>query len=374
MINNTLNDITQNKILPILEETEALFYEAIKKTNNGIAGEVTVTAMPDLGLANNVTRMKGGFYTGMYLEWDSVVPIVPIDSTINSCGVAIYILKKEISVEDFKRIVTNNVLEIIKNELHYNWNFERGNHFITLGRFEDGRNCILMHASADEYKKDIKEKALYPEPDVWYKDSIETIYSSTNKNRYLRYLSGEIADKFIKIALELENINHVRMKEIANLLFGQYIDKESVFVPHYGMPTEKSIAIGCSWNKEKSVLLSAPGKEIFIIIPNSNINIYEKKWLTPHGLGVSAEISKILYEKEFIINDCVIKNTNDVKKIKNRTIRCKDINKEMFDKHISEILSKCNAKIDSVIRPLATLSESGFQSFVNKEISKCQEK
>ncbi len=367
MTDNTIHDEIQKKILPILEETENLFYEAIKQTNNGIPGKVSLTAMPDLGLANNVIRMKGGFFTGMFLEWESAVPIVPIDTTINSCGIVIYLLKKEMSIVDFKNIVTNNVYEKI-NKIKYNWNFERGNHFITLGRFEDGRYCILMHASADEYKKDIKDKALYPDSDVWYSNDIKTIRSPSNRNRYLRYLSGETAKRFIDIALQLENINHKRMKEIADLLFGQYIEKEILFVPHYGMPTKTSIAIGCSWNTTKSVLLTAPGRNVYIIKQKTDSINNGEKWLTPHGLGVSADITDISYKKNLLINDLKIIDTNDVKKIRNRSIRYKDLSNEKFKGCINEVLSKCNAEIDSIIHPLATLSESGFQSFDNKEL------
>ena len=52
-----------------------------------------IYAMPDLGIAQNGTRMLGGFYTGSCYSWDSDVPFIPVDATVNVCGTAVYRLK-----------------------------------------------------------------------------------------------------------------------------------------------------------------------------------------------------------------------------------------------------------------------------------------
>lgn len=368
-INNySLDDSTQEKIIPILKETKELFLKAIKKESRA-NGKVSLTAMPDLGLANNITRMSGGFFTGMFLEWESEIPIVPIDTTINSCGVAIYLLKNKMSVKNFEKCFVN-VDKKIKEELGYNWNFQRGNHFITLGKLENGRYCIVMHASADEYKKDMGDKSLYPPGNdeeyerIWYSKDIKTVRSTSNKNRYLRYLYGDAAKKFISIAIRLEIINHIRMKEISEYLFRDYIDKELIFIPHYGMPNKNSIAIGCSWKKEKSVLLTAPGKDIYIIKPSLFND--DEKWLTPHGLGVSATIDSIKYQNGLYVNNKLLKTPEDVKEIKGRSIRCRNDDDEAFKAHMGITLTMCKGEIDNdnIIHPIATLSTEGFNKYV----------
>lgn len=378
IINKTLNDSSQKKIIPILQETKKLLLLAIKKESNQ-KGKVSITAMPDLGLANNIIRMSGGFFTGMFLEWESKVPIVPIDTTINSCGVAIYQLKKEISIQDFINSF-ENVDTKIKNELGYNWNFERGNHFITLGKLDNGNYCIVMHASADEYKNDMGKRSLYPpaiknekKSVIWYAHDIKTIFSAKNKNRYLRYLTGDTANKFISIAIRLETVNHIRMQEISTCLFKKYIDKELLFVPHYGMPSYKSIAIGCSWKKELSVLLTAPEKDIYIIgHKDRETKTNDNKWLTPHGLGVSASIENIKYKKGLTINNKQIKDLNDIKKIEGRSIRCRNDNEDDFNKHIDSTLSICQAERKTVIHPLVTYSAEGIKIIGEK--NECHQK
>ena len=373
IINKTLNDETQKKIIPILKETRDLFLLAIKKECN-TKGKVSITAMPDLGLANNVIRMSGGFYTGMFIEWDSEIPIIPIDSTINSCGVAIYSLKREISISDFEESF-KNIDDRLKNELGYNWNFERGNHFITLGKIENGDYCIIMHGSADEYKNNMGDKSLYPPPkgfekisELWYAKYIKKVTSLKNKHRYLRYITGEIANKFISIAIRLETVNHIRMQEISKFLFKEYISNELIFIPHYGMPSNNSIAIGCSWENQQSVLLTAPGKDIYIIEQkDEHLKNNDDYWLTPHGLGVSASIESIKYKNGLYINHTLLKELEDAKSIKGRTIRCREDNLKEFNEHIKLTLSNCNAEIKYIIHPLATISADGFKK-ISKDI------
>ena len=151
------------------------------------------------------------------------------------------------------------------------------------------------------------------------------------------------------------------MQTISDLLFGSNIDCELAFVPHYGMPSCNSIAIGCSWNKDLSVLLTAPGRDIFLIKPNTIITT--DKWLTPHGLGVSACINSIEYKDGLYINDNKIIEVNDIFRIKDRAIRCRNTDDNIFSNHLNCFLSKCDAKTVDVIHPIATLSAEGFKIF-----------
>ena len=59
--------------------------------------------MPDLGIAQNGTRMFGGFYTGAFYSWNSDIPFVPVDTTVNVCGTTVYKLSQNITTYEFKK-------------------------------------------------------------------------------------------------------------------------------------------------------------------------------------------------------------------------------------------------------------------------------
>lgn len=359
MINNTLNDETQKAILPVLRVTEELLTYAVMQENGG-TGNAIIIAMPDLGLASNSMRMAGGFYTGCYIEWESKIPFIPVDSTVNSCGVSIYTLKNELTVDEFQ----NRLLDARRKteKANYNWNFERGNHFISLCKNESGGNCVIMHASADEYKRTIAEKALYPSAGVWFYDDIKTYTHPAYEERYIRYITGRCAERFAGIASDLEAINHNRMNDFAEMIFGSNLSEEIVYAPHYGMPTESSIAIGCSWKPKKTVLLTVPGKTVYLLEPQST----EKKemWLVPHGFGVSIQDASILYRKGGLyINEYGIESDEDVKKLDKKGIRfsiASDVDRE---NHVNQISECCNARIAERINPIATISSEGFAEY-----------
>ena len=130
------------------------------------------------------------------------------------------------------------------------------------------------------------------------------------------------------------------------------------------MPNKNSIAIGCSWKKEKSVLLTAPGKDIYIIKPSLFND--DEKWLTPHGLGVSATIDSIKYQNGLYVNNKLLKTPEDVKEIKGRSIRCRNDDDEAFKAHMGITLTMCKGEIDNdnIIHPIATLSTEGFNKYV----------
>lgn len=355
MIDRTLRDQMQLAILPHLTETENLAAQAIFKETGTDTG-VRITAMPDLGLANNAVRMRGGFFTGMHMEWNSNVPFVPVDATVNSCGVSVFALNKDIPLQEFTERV-----KVAKQSLAaggYNWNFERGNHFISICRADDGQYCAVMHASADEYKRDLRECALYPEQNVWYHDQIKTIWNH-DRSRYLRYLVGSLVERFVGIALGLEDINHRRMQDCADALFGPILDSELIYVPHYGMPTASSVAIGCSWKAKRSILLSLPGRD-FCMIENSS----ELPWLTPHGFGASIPNPDISYDHNgFHINGTCILSDTDVRSLNGKNIRFSGAGQDVVDRHIQKILDNCDATISKRFHPLLSINKDGIKFF-----------
>ena len=62
--------------------------------------------MPDLGLPSNVNRIHGGFFTGALYTWQTSTPIVPVDTTVNSCGISVYRVSAEIgSQKEFDYLI-----------------------------------------------------------------------------------------------------------------------------------------------------------------------------------------------------------------------------------------------------------------------------
>lgn len=363
MKNNTINDLTQLEILRSLEITENLIEKALIKENIH-PPNVEIIAMPDLGLANNYIRMKGGFFTGMYASWESAIPFIPVDATVNSCGVSVFLLNTGISFSEFKSRVLSAKFKL-KNS-SYNWNYERGNHFISVCQLNNGLYCVIMHSSADEYKRSIPNKSLYPEESVWYYNNLH-IVASDDGNRFLRYLTGKEAEYFSEIAVSLKDINHFRMKYMADLLFHDILDKELLYVPHYGMPTTNSIAIGCSWSKKYAVLLTAPGRDIYIVKSiHTNDNA---QWLMPHGLGTIIDLPCISFKKkQLIINKQLISSDTDIANLSGKKIRFTDSNFEDYQHSLNQILKKCNATIELTARPLFSINKDGFKIFnVKKE-------
>lgn len=290
MINLTFNDETQIKILEFLRTTEKLISDVTTQLS-GSKKTAKIYAMSDLGLSYDAVRMMGGFFTGTCILWDCDVPFVPIDVTMNVCGVCAYRLKEKITPEEFKLKVENT----FENDNTYNWNYTKGNHFCTLCYCDGTQNLkegyyIIVHASASEYKQGNMQEGLFPEKGNWYYDNIKT-YTDSETGRYLRYLDGKYAEKFWRISHFLENFNETRNEYFIKTTFEGLIDEKILNIQHYGMPTKHSMCIGCHWKEGLYSLLTAPNENIYLIKPSSSsINrfIHDGKTftLTPHGLGL----------------------------------------------------------------------------------------
>lgn len=354
IIDKTLLDVTQRAILPHLLLTGTLIEKAIEQETR-TESCVTITAMPDLGLADNPIRMSGGFFTGMHIEWNATLPFVPVDATVNCCGVSVFALNGPLSPAEFLAGVERAKKQAGK--FRYRWNFECGNHFMILGQTSKGEYCAVLHASADEYKKSLSGHALYPVPGVWYEPEVKTVFSEAS-GRYLRYLAGSPAQRFISIAQQLEKINRERMQAFAGWVFENKITDELHYVPHYGMPTESSIAIGCSWNPQKSVLLTVPGKNLFLIENNEEGTA---TWLAPHGFGAEVPNPVIIYNGQGLhINGALITNKETVAALPGKKIRNIHSSNEEIATKVDHILRTVNAKIVTRIKPLMTISKDGF--------------
>ena len=356
MIDFTLNDPTQVEIKKHLVVTEMLLSRVATKVS-GVPKEATIYALPDLGIASNKARMLGGFYTGMVAGWNTSIPIIPVDATVNSCGVSVFKLKKQLTDLEFSQAVQSAIH--LAESKGYQWNFDVGNHFIVLGELSNGDPCVVLHASAQEFKRGNMQEGLYPEKGNWYYDDIEIEFL---EDRFLRYISGKKAERFFEIARKTKKFNQERHRIVAHLLFGNNLSDELLNIQHYGMPSQNSVAIGCTWEGGLMPLLTAPNRRIYLVDPikgaNNTISLQEECILFPHGLGVYSKIGGVItYSKDDIsvFGNCT-ENTLTMPEV---AIRCSDSSEIKLERVIEKIMSICPATISDYIKPVCTHSKIG---------------
>lgn len=352
MKNLTLNDSTQKAILKHLTTTEDLLGLVASKLS-GTVKKAYITAMPDLGIAHNVTRMMGGFFTGACYSWDTDVPFIPIDATINVCGTAVFKLSKEISTNTF----LSKVNTVLKDTSRYTWNYCNGNHFIMLAKSNGNYGLepgyyMIVHASANEFK--YGENGLYPSSDVWYSNEIKTEYLP-NSSRYLRYIYGDTAIKFYKKAKELIIFNTERNRFFINSVLGnEYLEKEILSIQHYGMPNDHTVCIGAHWEPTTYTLLTAPGKPIFLI--NPDMNSFEG---SPHGLGLSLKNSIIKFNKDNITLGQNNFSTGENINIGTDALNRCSADNEDIDRYVSKIITVCPGNIVGKLEQIVSISKDG---------------
>lgn len=370
MINLTFNDETQIQILEFLGITEKMISDVTSQLSNS-PKKTQIYCMTDLGLAANTVRMMGGFFTGICITWDCDVPFVPIDSTVNVCGVCAYKLKNAITIEEFKNRVENT----FNCDKTYDWNYNRGNHFCTLCYCDGKQNLekgyyIVVHASAAEYKKGNFEEGLYPEKDNWYYNAIKT-YTDPETGRYLRYLDGKYAKKFWNIAHFLENFNAKRNEYFIKKTFDGLIDKKILNIQHYGMPSEHSICIGCHWKDGMYALLTAPGEDIYFVNPlfsEKNRFIHDKMnfTLSPHGLGtkVPNKNANIKISKDNIkIGENSFKGSQILDIDVDIKIRGTDEGDKKISETVNDILDIYPGEIQGKMKQIASITKRGFKVY-----------
>jgi hypothetical protein len=290
-------DSTQREILKHLETTERLLAAAASKVS-GRDRFAEIVPMPDLGLPHNIRRIHGGFFTGAYYSWESDVPIVPVDSTVNLCGVALYKISAEFGSDEEFQAKVEWARSVWETKTGYVWNYAKGNHFIIYGELaEDGfvpkGRYLALHASTAEFKG--QYNGLFPANGNWYADDIEVLHGAGG--RYLRYLSGRRAESFYRVASMLEGYLRERHRFCAGLIAGESgLEEEIISLPHYGMPDQSSVAIGCQWMDSQAplyLLLTRPEQPLYLVRASTGgANEVSTdggvRLLTPHGLGVES--------------------------------------------------------------------------------------
>lgn len=277
-------DETQRVISDYLDITENMLNELL--INKKFCGHAKIQSTLDLGFPHDVIRLGGGFATGIYLEWDTQIPFIPVDICMNACTVSIYELAEEIA-----QLFCDDNIQLLLKRLEmssYKANFHRGNHFISyLESVKTHIKYVMIHSSAAEFETNYN--GLYPVEGNFVYSNTKKFFSKTG--RYLRYLEGAEAELFARMASNLYKFNENRHDFIISSFLGCCSPiKSSSHFHHYGMPSENEAIIGCHKIKKNDIvpLLSRPGENVFLIKYANALDkgvIARQGFITPHGLG-----------------------------------------------------------------------------------------
>lgn len=288
---NLLGDATQQVLLPYIKETESLLHSLVKKYDNRDESGVRVIPSLDLGYPNNITRLAGGFATGMLIDWECGTPIIPIDATVNVCSSSVFKIKPSREImDDFENYV-KSIEDGTKTKRGYSFSFKSGNHFLMIAKDDVGDFYLVLHSSP----KDMKESfvGLYPIEDNWYSSKVKTLESG---GRYLRYIKGNDAEYFIKTAHHYERFNEDIHKWIA-CQFNWEKSIRPIIKHHYYMPTDSSIAIGTFAERPGEIvpMFSNVRKPVYLFEIGTNNWTYDlggrkgEVCIVPHGWGQQIE-------------------------------------------------------------------------------------
>ena len=350
--NLTLSDRTQKKVLRELETTEKLISKVATKLSS-TQKTCESYAMSDLGIAHNVTRMRGGFFTGASYKWEqSDIPFIPVDTTINVCGTALYKINFDMKITEFRK----RCEKALEAPSKYDWNFTNGNHFISLCYSENNMGMqegyyMLVHASACEYKE-----TLYPVIGNWY---YQDICTERLNHRYIRYIKGDKAEKLYEWAKLLESYNRERNHNFCKRVLSGNMGGEILSVSHYGMPSIHEVLIGVQKTEGLATLLTSPGKNVYIVKKIENA----KNNYIPHGFGLELpEESDFTYhrngiqigEKKFYSGSITIGEDA----INRHSFSETD---ESLRKHIRKIVQINDLEICAELKQICSFSANGFQ-------------
>lgn len=358
----TIGDGTQKALSAPLRITEEMLAMAAGRLS-GRSCSASIYALPDLGMPHNVTRIAGGFFTGALYSWDTDVPFVPIDTTVNVDSVGLF----RVSVELDSAAAFDAAIARARSRIEdgpYVWNFNVGNHFITYGTITGSRHvpdgCYLaLHGSAAEFKK--QYHGLYPEPGNWFYDKIVTLRHPDHPGRYLRYIHGRDAEEFYRKAESLEAYNRERHIAFAQAVCGHDAVQElAVYSAHYGMPNQNSVAIGCQLlnRGDRFLLLTAPRQNMYLLsvaegVDNRIADGGRPRFLQPHGLGKRARgpLDLTLKDHAISLNGRSYVSGESLIHDPDLEIRC-DVDDDGTLHQLPLIVNRCPAEQIGVFTPL----------------------
>lgn len=353
-------DESQKVLMDYLKETEIAMNELLSQKQYG--GNCKIQPNIDLGFPHDVIRLGGGFATGIYVWWNSNIPFIPIDICMNVCTVSFYKLE---NIED--NLFNEKTVEVLLERLQessYIANFHRGNHFISFSEdISTNEKYLIIHSSAAEFET--MYNGLYPVEDNLFFENTK-IYNARN-GRYIRYLAGEKAELFVRLAENLYIFNENRHDFIINSIFRKKERIEMVsHYHHYGMPSANEAIIGCHLLEHDSCspLLTRPGENIFLLKYQDTLlqNFRTgNHFITPHGLGkqdvVEPEILLNIGNKELVLDGYKYKLQYGESLRKHSTLKLRDIS---IDDFMSKMKTVYDFSIVKEYKQLASYNKDGF--------------
>jgi hypothetical protein len=370
----TRNDSAHNLLIPFVKETESLLLEALRSFDKNSKCRISVA--PDLGFPHDVVRIAGGFPTGTLVEWDCNEPFIPVDTTVNIDTSTIFYLDQDVSDKFTEKDFTKLRENIEKSS--YLFNFHKGNHFISFGRIKgSGHPVLVLHSNEKEFK--YQYNGLMPAENNWFMDDVKYI---TRGNRYLRYIHGDKAVLFSRMAKSLEDFNIVRHHFIAQLLLnGKASIIEQFDYHHYFMPSNQSVAIGCFLVEEGSSvpIFSKPGRDINIFKAKAGgknrikeMSSGDDKLLVPHGWGKTCqhdiEFNIDLKNKEFSLSGKKYDIKTEISLGKDERLYLRDYDSApTSDNSLYSLMEHhCPGEVIETIEQISSYTKHGFLRHIPK--------
>ncbi|TXI48872.1 MAG: hypothetical protein E6Q50_09260 [Lysobacter sp.] len=362
-------DIAHDMLMPFIKETEDLLGCALKSIDPNATCRIIPAA--DLGFPHDVIRIAGGFPTGCLVEWNCETPFVPIDTTVNIDTSSIFVLDRDIS-----GYINEGLFDWLRNKFEissYEFNFHKGNHFISFGRMLIADLPVLIiHSNEKEFK--YQYNGLMPSDENWFSEKVRVLRRGS---RYVRYIVGDAAAMFVDLAHSLEQFNIMRHRFVAHLITRNYariVKQEDHH--HYYMPTRQSVAIGCFPIKTNTrvPVFSRPGRNIAIFEPASGgKNIIgqsapgEDVVLVPHGWGktcVPGTTFSIDYDRKiFDLSGCEYEIKAQVTLGRDEKLHLRDFtsNDNEHEGFFDQIVDHCPGKVVDQIVQFASFTKNGFE-------------
>lgn len=264
ILNQSPNE-RQRKIIKELEITERMLTNiATHISNREMKAEICV--LPDVNDSEDISDQM--FFNGTLAYWDTDIPFIPIEPTMNVSGISIYRLNNFMHPLQFME----RIGKALRNT-KYNWNYSARDQLIAL-MSASGKECLqkgqylLLSMPINEYQQKHMEDGIIT-PGNWFYDKIKTKIDIVTGKK-LDYLEGKDAEKFYSIAKRLEKYYIDRNDYFANLVLKESYDKRVLLATNYGMPTLNSVAVGCYWQCKMYPLIVKPKNKVYLMYPDWN--------------------------------------------------------------------------------------------------------
>ena len=250
---------------------------------NGFCFAETLVLLPDFGLAQNPLRMQNGFFTGSLLvgsEWiGSDEMVIPYGVTLNSDRASVWKCDS-LSPGSFHARLNSARSAIADHAGGLLWNFDSGNHFVSLCR--DGEETfVVVHGGSAEFKD--QSYGMYESAAVWQHSEV-----TQSGGRSFRFLRGSRARALLDRFVTADAVVRTKHQYIAESLgaTAQVCDRM-----HYGL-SDWGLAVGghLVYPGELFPLLTSKDDPILLCRAkqNPNTEMVLDRVPLPHGLGTEA--------------------------------------------------------------------------------------